>query len=123
MGLYYIRRKDNPLKILAWAHTTAPGQVRTFESDIYEEVEGELPDGYSLEPKPKTADDLLNELGGVFQSADLSVQYAFLQPMAGVSAAAKGGNVPLMRYIIEQTDVPEELEPFKQSMLAVFEEP
>lgn len=122
MPHYYIRRKNNPLRILARAYTTAAGQVRDFDESIYEEVQGELPEGWEMEPKPKPASNYLDELAELFQTLDLSIQYTFLQSMAGVTAAAQRNNIPLMKYILEQTEVSTEWSPIKDAMLAIFEE-
>ena len=122
MGFYYIRRKDNPLWILASGYATAPGQIRSFHPETHEEVEGELPEGWQPEPKAKKASDYLDALSALFQAVDLATQYAFLQPMSGVTSASQRGNIPLMRYIIEQENVPPEFEEVKQTMLSVFEE-
>lgn len=44
----YIRRKDDPLKIKAYGYVGLGG-LGTFDPTTYEEVEGELPEGWSDE--------------------------------------------------------------------------
>jgi Pectate lyase superfamily protein/Chaperone of endosialidase len=47
MAHYYVRRKDDVQKILSFGHTTA-GQYQ-FNTAVYEEVEGALPTGWTME--------------------------------------------------------------------------
>ncbi len=44
----YIRRIDNHLTVKAFGYVEAGG-LGSFAPDIYEETEGELPEGWSLE--------------------------------------------------------------------------
>jgi hypothetical protein len=61
-------------------------------------------EGYSPEPVPKTARDILLAMRAMFGSQPLPVQYEFKQVVAEVQAAAESGNVLLMKYIIERLD-------------------
>lgn len=44
----YIRRLDNPLKIRSFGWTKAGG-LGEFDPTVYEEIEGNLPEGYEME--------------------------------------------------------------------------
>lgn len=59
----YIRLKSDPLKILASGYV-GQGGLGEFDPDVYEEVEGELPEGYEklnpVEPSKMAADAFLS---------------------------------------------------------------
>jgi hypothetical protein len=53
----------------------------------------------------KTSLDILKDLRQLFSNQALPVQYEFRQVMTEVQVAAEAGNIPLMRYVIEQLDL------------------
>ncbi len=80
-------------------------------------------------PLPKTAYEILTQMRGLFGTQALAVQYEFRQVMVEVQASAEAGNIPLMRYIIEQLDftnrstiTPTQGEVFRDLFLSCFEE-
>ena len=116
-----IRRKDDPTVIKRFA-VLVNGSLGDFDEALYEEVElvGGLPNNYTLEPEPKTGSILLSELRALFQASPIEKQYALRQGMAEVVAAAQGNNIALMKYIIENFQLPAEDETLRTQMLAVF---
>jgi hypothetical protein len=79
-------------------------------------------------PPPKTAQDILTQMRGLFTGQPLAVQYEFRQVMVEAQASAEAGNIPLMRYIIEQLDfrnrttiTPTEGEVFRDLFLSCFD--
>jgi hypothetical protein len=115
MPNYYVARKDNPLTIKSYGHAQ-PNHYH-FDVALYEEHEGALPEGWSLEPPPKSVDDVLQALRGLFQGLSLAVQYQHTATMAAIESAALSGNLPLMRYSIEQLGIDPD---FKAALLACF---
>lgn len=120
--MHYIRRKDNTLMIKAFGMVAAGG-LGTFDTSLYEEVEGELPTHWQLEAPPLSGEELLVQLRALFRGLSVQEQYGFRQTMAEVVSAAQGNNIPLMRYIIEQVTLPANMESLRASLLAVFPSP
>jgi hypothetical protein len=112
----YLARLDNPLIIKAWGYTEAGG-LGDVDPNVYTEVEGPLPAGYTLEPEPLTTGQRLAQLGEVFNNLPLTTQYSLRQAMSEVATAAQANNLALMHCIIEQATITPDLEPVRQTML------
>ena len=115
MPNYYVALKTNPLTIKSYGHAQ-PNHYH-FDAELYEEHEGDLPEGWSLEPLPKSVNEVLQDLRGLFQGLSLAVQYQHTAAMATIESAALSGNLPLMRYSIEQLGIDPA---FKEALLACF---
>lgn len=124
MPVHVIRRLDNPNRLLAWGYTLAPGGLGPYDPTVYEEAAlAELPTNWQPEPAFPHALVLLTQLRALFQDMPIAQQYAFRQPMAEVATAAQGNNRLLMLHIIEQLNLPPELEPLRTAMVAVLSVP
>lgn len=114
----YVRRIDNPLKVLAWAHTIDPGCVTAFDPLVYEEVEGELPDGYELEPKPTPKKD---QIKAVFAALPIEVKVQFATAAAAVYLYLDNQDPEAAAAVIQATPVPDELTSVKTQLLSILQ--
>jgi hypothetical protein len=111
----YIRRKENHLMIKAFGFTSAGG-LGDFDTQVYEEVEGDLPQGFQME----VLDSLNAQLDDIFMNLPPEIRAVFYQQKAAVKIALESQDVEAAQLIILGTTVPEELESVKQELLSVF---
>lgn len=118
--MFYVRRKDDPSVILAWGHAEA-GKYN-FDTAIYEEAEGELPEGYiAAQPLPP----LIDRLKGIINA--IPVEGIPVEVRAGVRAlegqvqnALAGGDEGLAIWLVENATIPAELEVYRTQLLGEF---
>jgi hypothetical protein len=113
----YIRRKDDPLKVIA-SGEVGLGGLGAFDTDIYEEIEGELPEGFIFET-PKTLPQRLNDIFNA-QAPEVRAQFGPLK--ASVKIFFDEGDTLAVLATINGAQVSEALQPVKDQMLALFEE-
>jgi hypothetical protein len=118
MPNFYVRRKNSPLQILSNGHSER-GKYQ-FDSTLYEEVEGDLPNNVQYEAIPPSGMEILNRIRTNFRSLTLEQQYQLRGTMAEVVAAAQMNNVPLMREVLARVILLPTLEPLRGQMLAQF---
>jgi hypothetical protein len=126
----YICRLDDPLAIKAYGYV-GPGGLGEFDPATHEEVEGDLPEGWTMETQPKP---LLERLSTVFESVPqdlfppaVRVHFRLLQSAIRLSLEAPAPDVEAARYAIETatlpdgSPLPQEAEAFRADLLAEFE--
>lgn len=118
--MFYVRRKDDPSVILAWGH--AQSGKYNFDSEIYEEVEGPLPEPYTVQ-QPR--DPLIDRLKGIINA--IPVEGIPVEVRAGVRAlegqvqnALAGGDEGLAIWLVENATIPAELEVYRTQLLGEF---
>jgi hypothetical protein len=114
----YIRRIDNPLLIKA-SGCVGPGGLGEFDPAIYEEVAGELPEDWEAEQPT----DLAFRLAGIFDSQPVSLRARFAPLRVAVKLELDLDHADVAREIIVQAEIPPELEPLRQELLACFDAP
>lgn len=125
----FIRRLDNPLIIKTWGFV-GPGALGPFDANVYEEVVGELPDGYEMEALPAS---LVQRLSAIFEGIpregiDPAIRGHFRILQAAVSAAltAVQPDEEAAQALIENAKMPDgsplpaELEAFQTALLEEF---
>ena len=111
----YVREKANPLNYTK-AGDVAPGGLGDFDQTLYEEVEGTLPDG-AVRIKPK---GLADELREIFNALPVDIRAYYGPAYSAVQDAILRGDNEAAKLIVENADVPPELESLKNQMIAVF---
>lgn len=114
----HVRLKTDTSKVLRYGDVAAGG-LGSFDTALYEEVNGAPPPGFSL-IQSKSAATILVALRELFTSQTVAVRYQFSAAMAQVATALEQDDTELAQYIITQTAVPTELESVKTLMLAEF---
>lgn len=117
--MFYIRRKDNPLWIKASGNTLAPGGLGEFDQNLYEEVEGPLPQGWQEEPRQLSLGERLQQ---VFMAQSTAVRAQFYLQQAAVKSALEQEDLAAARLLIESVSVPENLLNLKEQLLQCFPE-
>ena len=128
--MFAIRRKDNPLKILAFAYSDGPGKIKeSFDPAIYEEVELEaLPQGYEMEPTPKSLNKQLEEAFLQILPSHIGQPYLTDTVIAIIMTAKEGvidaNNIDptgaLAAATIRGITLPSEMEADRQQLLELF---
>lgn len=111
----YIRRKDNPAKVVAFGFV-APGGLGSFDPDVFEEVEGELPGNFEQEAPPS----LTSSLNKAFMALPVEVRAQFYMVKAAVKAALESDDTEAAKQIITELNVDPSLQSVKTTMLGLF---
>lgn len=115
MNYRHIRRKDNPLKGLGGGYV-GPGGLGEFDPEIYEEVEGPLPEGFEIETV-KTLDQQMDE---VLNEQPMAVQIQLAPLMAAGKLFIDTNRLDRLAALIEGAEVPQDLEPLRSELLALI---
>ena len=113
----YIRLKSNPNIVLASGYV-GPGGLGEFDPELYEEVEGELPEGWQQYREPT----LLDRLKEIFNSMDDDIRGVFLPSKTSVwlELGAEDPDMKAVEAHIRLTPLPpgaEELEAVRAVLL------
>lgn len=121
--MLYISRKDNPLMVKAFGKVVSGG-LGTFDTTIYEEVQGDLPEGWQQE-KNLSPMEAIKE---VFQRACVE-KPTFMTPTAQkdllkladtIERAFTLGLNEAAREAIKEPVLPVELESYRSEMLSMI---
>jgi hypothetical protein len=119
----YIRKIDELTKVLSWGYVDNPGDLGVappgFEDVADTEglfVDGKLPDGFEC----ITLLTKREQIRAIYQAQPLQLRLAFGELFARANAFWDNGDEEAVQAIIQAADVPAELEPLKQQMLAVL---
>lgn len=120
----YVRRKNNPLAIVSYGRSNFEG---TFDPNLYEQIEGPLPDNAFREPPTIP---LLNRLYVKFESVPRSQvppvvrgHFRVLQAAVRLSLEADVPDIEAAKALIstatmpDGTPLPDTLTPFQQILL------
>lgn len=122
----YVRRKDNPLRILQAGF--ALSFKGTFDPEIYEEVMAALPENPQWEPSlPTTPREKINFIfrQALMQKPDLvppALQIDLLKLADTLDRAFELNLLEAVKAVINEPNLPAELEPYRDQMLSVIPE-
>lgn len=91
----YIRRIDNPLKILRSGYV-ASGGLGAFDEAVYEEVEGDLPEGW----EPEVILSLEDRVKAAFSALDISLQIKFAAEIMQAAFFFERENLPMVAVVM-----------------------
>lgn len=116
----YIRLKSDPLKVLSYGYV-GPGGLGDFDPELYEEVEGDLPEGWELYEPPT----LLKRMAALFDGLPGVARGAFLPLKASVwkELEAEEPDLEAAWHTINLAQVPPELATIKAALLAELPTP
>lgn len=113
----YIRQKDNPLFIKAYGFVD-PGGLGQFDTELFEEAAGELPEGW----QPALAQPTLaQKLDTVFMGLPTEIRAQFYLQKAAVKMALDSNDVNAAQYMIENIEVSPSLLSVKIELISVFQ--
>lgn len=116
----YICRKDNPLVVKSFGYVQEGG-LGEFNPDIYEEIEGPLPENYIKEPE---AGEIAKTLLESFQQLPLDKQAKYAPLKTAVKVELDAGNYELAKAIIENAQLIDPHDkPIQDGLLSMFEVP
>lgn len=118
MKHYYVRRKDNQNIILSFGHGE-PGKY-VFDSEIYEEVEGNLPEGFETEKRKKTLLDKKNEINNLYLSLEKAHRKVLADVAMKVSTALVNNDLEIAIDTVEEFETPQGFESIKTKILEVL---
>lgn len=103
MSHRYVCRKDDPLKIVAAGGVPAGG-LGYWNPDIYQEVEGDLPEGYRFE----FPGNLINQYDAIAKDLSVTARGKYYAKRPLIETAHALGDWGFIEAIVEELDIPQE---------------
>lgn len=120
--MFYVREIENHNNILAFGHSEAGKYIFPVG---FEEVEGELPEGYLTVSIPTISEKLSGMLDSATnQDTPVELRVAVRKLRIAVSDALQAGKLDEALYLIENPDflIPEEFQSLQNSLISVLQE-